>query len=149
MKRLLVPVAYAALFLTGCSSSGSPKAAPTNIAPTAEESTIPQTGPAATKPGASPQAGCPVDGPTLQKAVKEDPKLGGEIPVTQGLKDIVCYQDYATAATQEDNADSATVLFKFDTAKKMWVALVAGTDFSCAEQKVPKDVMAHLPKCVR
>jgi hypothetical protein len=149
MKRLLVPLACAALALAGCSSGAPAKTAPTDIAPTADESTVPQTGPAPTKPGASPQAGCPVDPATLEKALKDDATLSDALSGGGVLKNIVCYQDYATASTEPANADPATVLFKYDGTKKMWVALTGGTDIDCAKQQVPKEVIAHLQSCPR
>lgn len=146
MKRLLVCVGFAALALAGCSGDSTDKAAPTT-APTADESTVPQTGPAPTKPGASPQAGCPVDAATLEKAFHSNAQLESAVVLGAGLKDISCYQDYATALTQPppNTTDTAVVLFNYDTTKKMWVALTGGTDGVCA--KVPPAVLSHLKNC--
>jgi hypothetical protein len=110
-----------------------------------QQSLAPQTGPAPLKPGASPQAGCPVDAAALQKALAANAQLASDIQLGNGLTDISCAQDYATARTQPMGADPATVLFNYDTAKKMWVALNGGTSNVCG--KVPADVRKQLKNC--
>ncbi|GGM58727.1 hypothetical protein ACFFX1_51210 [Dactylosporangium sucinum] len=146
LKKLILPLAVAGA-LTGCSGDGpTPSVAPTTLAPSPEESLPPQTGPAPTKPGASPQAGCPVDAATLEKAFDANPQLSANIQLGSGLTDISCAKDYATARTRPTNADPATVLFNYDGAKKMWVALAGGTDGVC-DTVVPQAIKAELKHC--
>lgn len=140
---LLAVLAGAAATLTAC-SGGSSSALP--AAPTPDQQSLaPQSGPAPLKPGASPQAGCPVDAATLEKALAANAQLAGDISVGGGLADVSCAQDYATAVTQPQNADHAAVLFHYDPAQKMWVALAGGTSNVC--DKVPQDVRKQLKNC--
>jgi hypothetical protein len=146
MKRLLVCVAAtAALALTGCSDD-APKDSGNVAAPTTEQSLLPQTGPAPTKPGASPQAGCPVDAATLEKAFVANLDVSNAVDIGKGLTDISCADNWATARTQPDANDAATVLFQYDTAKKQWLAIAGGTDNVCRSQ-VPADVVKKLKNC--
>jgi hypothetical protein len=146
MKRLLVCVAAtAALALTGCSDD-APNNSGNVAAPTAEQSLLPQTGPAPTKPGASPQAGCPVDAATLEKAFVANLEVSNAVDIGTGLTDISCADNWATAVTQPEAMDKATVLFQYDTAKKQWLALAGGTDGVCRSQ-VPADVVKKLKNC--
>jgi hypothetical protein len=146
MKRLLVCVAAtAALALTGCSDD-APGDTATAVAPTAEESLVPQSGPAPTKPGASPQAGCPVDAATLEKAFVANTDVSNAVDIGKGLTDISCADNWATARTQPEAMDQATVLFQYDTAKKQWLAVAGGTDNVCTGQ-VPAAVVKKLKNC--
>ncbi|MFF5226777.1 hypothetical protein [Dactylosporangium sp. NPDC000521] len=146
MKRLLVCVAAtAALALTGCSDD-APKNNGAVAAPSAQESLTPQTGPAPTKPGASPQAGCPVDAATLEKAFVANLDVSNAVDIGKGLTDISCADDWATAVTQPEAADKATVLFQYDTGKKQWLAIAGGTDGVCRSQ-VPATVVKKLKNC--
>ncbi|GAA2605768.1 hypothetical protein GCM10010399_41000 [Dactylosporangium fulvum] len=145
LKKSFLSLAVAGA-LAGCSGGGPSGAAPTNIAPTAEESTVPQTGPAPTKPGASPQAGCPVDAATLEKAFREHKELSTHLVLGAGLTDISCVQDYATARTRPDNVDPATVLFNYDGTKKLWLAVAGGTDGVC-DTIVPQAIRSQLKNC--
>jgi hypothetical protein len=140
-------LAGAAATLAAC-SGGSPSATPGTPAPPIVEQTSPlppQTGPAPVKPGASPQAGCPVDAATLEKAFNADAKLAADIQVGDGLTDISCVLDYATALTRPTGVDKATVLFHYDGTEKRWVALGGGTSNVC--DKVPADVRKQLRNC--
>ncbi|WP_238016115.1 hypothetical protein KZZ52_08310 [Dactylosporangium sp. AC04546] len=146
LKKLILPLAVAGM-LTGCSGGGStPSIAPTTLAASPEESLPPQTGPAPTKPGASPQAGCPVDSATLEKAFNANAKLSSDIVLGAGLTGISCVQDYATAKAQPTNVDPATVLFHYDATQKMWIALAGGTDGVC-DNVVPQAIKAELKNC--
>jgi hypothetical protein len=149
MKRLGVCVAATAALaltggLTGCSDD--PPKDDAAVAPTAEESLLPQTGPAPTKPGASPQAGCPVDAATLEKAFVANIDVSNAVDIGRGLTDISCAENWATARTQPEANDKATVLFQYDTAKKQWLALAGGTDNVCAG-KAPAAVLKKLKNC--
>lgn len=148
MKRLLVCVAAtAALALTGCSDD-APKHSGAPAAPATEASLLPQSGPAPTKPGASPQAGCPVDAATLEKAFVANLEVSNAVDIGKGLTDISCADDWATARTQPEVNDKATVLFQYDTAKKQWMALAGGTDAICTGKvKVPVAVLKKLKNC--
>lgn len=146
MKRLLLcAAATAALALAGCSDD-APKNNGAPAAPTTQESLLPQTGPAPTKPGASPQAGCPVDAATLAKAFVANLEVSNAVDIGKGLTDISCAENWATARTQPDANDQATVLFQYDTAKKQWLALAGGTDNVCRGQ-VPAAVLKQLKNC--
>lgn len=146
MKRLLVCVAAtAALALTGCSDD-APKDSGTVAAPTTQESLVPQSGPAPTKPGASPQAGCPVDAATLEKAFVANLDVSNAVDIGKGLADISCAENWATARTQPEANDPATVLFQYDTGKKQWLAVAGGTDGVCTGQ-VPAAVVKQLKNC--
>ncbi len=146
MKRLLWCVAAtAALALTGCSDD-APKDSGAVAAPTAEASLLPQTGPAPTKPGASPQAGCPVDAATLEKAFVANIEVSNAVDIGKGLTEISCAENWATARTQPEANDRATVLFQYDTGKKQWLAVAGGTDGVCTG-KVPAAVVKQLKNC--
>lgn len=146
MKRLLGCVAAtAALALTGC-SDGASKDSGAAAAPTTEASLLPQTGPAPTKPGASPQAGCPVDAATLEKAFVANLDVSNAVDIGKGLTEISCAENWATARTQPEANDRATVLFQYDTAKKQWLAVAGGTDNVCMGQ-VPAAVVKQLKNC--
>ena len=148
MKRLAVCVAAtAALALTGCSDD-PPKDNGAVAAPSTEESLLPQSGPAPTKPGASPQAGCPVDAATLEKAFVANTEVSNAVDIGKGLTDISCAQNWATARTQPEANDKATVLFQYDTAKKQWFAVSGGTDGVCSGKvKVPAEIAKQLKNC--
>jgi hypothetical protein len=150
MKRLLGCVAAtAALALTGCLSGCTddpPKDNGAAAAPTTEQSLLPQTGPAPTKPGASPQSGCPVDAATLEKAFVANTDVSNAVKIGKGLTDISCAQNWATARTQPEANDQATVLFQYDTTKKQWLAVAGGTDHVCTGQ-VPAAVLKLLKNC--
>jgi hypothetical protein len=148
MKRLAGCVAAtAALALTGC-SDGPPKDNGAAAAPTTEQSLLPQTGPAPTKPGASPQAGCPVDAATLEKAFVANLEVSNAVDIGTGLTDISCAQNWATARTQPEANDKATVLFQYDAAKKQWFAVAGGTDGVCTGKvKVPAEIAKLLKNC--
>ncbi|WP_433216742.1 hypothetical protein ACQP00_08360 [Dactylosporangium sp. CS-047395] len=140
---LLAVFAGAAATLAAC-SGGSPQASSTPNLPTPDQtSLLPQTGPAPLKPGASPQAGCPVDAATLEKALAADPKLSSSVQLGKGLTDISCATDYATAHTE---GDRATVLFHYDGNQKMWIAVNGGLKIGCDE--APADVRKQLKNCV-
>ncbi|GAB3872720.1 hypothetical protein ACFPIJ_01940 [Dactylosporangium cerinum] len=150
MKRLLGCVAATAALaltggLTGCSDD-APGNTGAAAAPTTQESLPPQTGPAPTKPGASPQAGCPVDAATLEKAFVANLEVSNAVDIGKGLADISCADNWATAVTQPEAMDKATVLFQYDTTKKQWLALAGGTDGVCRSQ-VPADVVKKLKNC--
>ncbi|WP_432836405.1 hypothetical protein [Dactylosporangium sp. CA-092794] len=136
---LLAVLAGAAATLAAC-SGGSP--IPSTTFSPAEVSPPPQTGPAPLKPGASPQAGCPVDAATLEKALAANAQLVSAVQLGKGLTDISCAQDYATAHTE---GDRATVLFNYDTAQKMWLALAGGTSNAC--DKAPAEIRKELKNC--
>ncbi|MEV4514105.1 hypothetical protein AB0K00_34735 [Dactylosporangium sp. NPDC049525] len=148
MKRLAVCVAVtAALALTGCSDD-APKDNGAVAAPTTEQSLLPQSGPAPTKPGASPQAGCPVDAATLEKAFVANVDVSNAVDIGKGLTDISCVETWATARTQPEANDQATVLFRFDVAKKQWFAISGGTDGVCTGKvKVPAEIAKQLKNC--
>jgi hypothetical protein len=143
-KRLLGCVAAATLALAGCSGD-APKDGGA-AAPTAQESLTPQTGPAPTKPGASPQAGCPVDAATLAKAFVANLEVSNAVDIGTGLTDISCADNWATARTQPEAVDAATVLFQYDTTKQQWLALAGGTDGVCTGQ-VPPAIAKKLKNC--
>ncbi|MEV0127106.1 hypothetical protein AB0H83_01375 [Dactylosporangium sp. NPDC050688] len=150
MKRLLGCVAATAALalsggLSGC-SDGAPKDSGAAAAPTTQESLLPQTGPAPTKPGASPQAGCPVDAASLEKAFVANIEVSNAVDIGKGLTDISCADNWATARTQPEANDQATVLFQYDTTKKQWLAIAGGTDNVCMGQ-VPAAVLKQLKNC--
>ena len=138
---LFAVLAGAAATLAACSGGSSVTATPT---PT-EGPLVPQSGPAPLKPGVSAPTGCPVDAAALQKALTADAQLAGAIDVGKGLTDVSCAQDYATALTQPEGADRATVLFHFDATEQRWVALNGGTSNVC--DKVAAEVRAQLKNC--
>ncbi|MEU7874178.1 hypothetical protein [Dactylosporangium sp. NPDC049140] len=136
---LLAVFAGAAATLAAC-SGGTPQAQSTPNLPTPDQtSLLPQTGPAPLKPGVSAASGCPVDAPALEKALVTDPQLAAAVQLGKGLTDVSCVLQYATARTE---GDRATVLFHFDDAKAMWVAVGTG---SC--DKAPADVRKQLKNC--
>ncbi|MFI5907390.1 hypothetical protein [Dactylosporangium sp. NPDC051541] len=138
---LLAVFAGAAATLAAC-SGGSPQAQAPYV-PTPDQTTLlPQTGEAPLKPGASPQAGCPVDNATLEKALAADPAITAAVQLGKGLTDISCAVGYATARTE---GDRATVLFHYDGAKKMWVAVSGAARNGC--DPVPPDVRKQLKNC--
>jgi hypothetical protein len=150
MKRLLGCVAATAALalsggLSGC-SDGASKDNGAAVAPTTQESLLPQTGPAPTKPGASPQAGCPVDAASLEKAFVANIEVSNAVDIGKGLTDISCADNWATARTQPEANDQATVLFQYDTTKKQWLAIAGGTDNVCMGQ-VPAAVLKQLKNC--
>jgi hypothetical protein len=139
---LLAVLAGAAATLAAC-SGGSPQSGPAPYLPTPDQtSLLPQTGPAPLKPGASPQAGCPVDAAALEKALAADPGIAAAVQLGKGLTDVSCAQDYATARTE---GDRATVLFHYDDAKKMWVAVSGAARNGC--DQAPADVRKQLKNC--
>jgi hypothetical protein len=147
MRLAVCAAATAALALTGCSDD-APKDNGTAAAPTTAESLLPQTGPAPTKPGASPQAGCPVDAATLEKAFVANLEVSNAVDIGKGLTDISCAENWATARTQPEANDKATVLFQYDTAKKQWFAVSGGTDGVCSGKvKVPAEIAKLLKNC--
>ncbi|MEV4517359.1 hypothetical protein AB0K00_51450 [Dactylosporangium sp. NPDC049525] len=155
MTRALLPIAVAAVALAGCSSEDP---ADTTAAPAgaASSSAAPVAGtssaaaPSSAAPGKSSAApaggGCPVDATTLQKAFQANAEVAGSIILGKGFKDISCYQGYATALTQPEAMDTAVVVFKYDTAKKTWAAVMGGTDGVC-QANVPAEIRSHLKNC--
>ncbi|HTJ36579.1 MAG TPA: hypothetical protein VL738_25445 [Dactylosporangium sp.] len=153
--RIALPVALPSLLLAtllaGCSDdepvdSAAPaaSAAPASSAPAA-----PSTAPSSVAPSAKSSAaggGCPVTVATLEKAFKANPKVAAAIVLGKGLKDVSCYEGWATAVAQPTNLEPATVLFKYDSAKKAWAAVSGGTDGVCRDT-VPEDVATHLKGC--
>jgi hypothetical protein len=152
--RIALPVALAILLpatlLAGCSDdepvdTGAPAAATT-------AASAPSTKPSAPASSAAPSAkasgagGCPATAATLEKAFKASPKVAAALVLGKGLKDVSCYEGWATATTQPTNVDPAVVLFRFDAAKKSWTAVAGGTDGVC-QDAVPADVATHLKGC--
>ncbi|GGM58712.1 hypothetical protein ACFFX1_51220 [Dactylosporangium sucinum] len=149
MKRILLPVAFAAIALAGCSSeepaettAAASSAAPSTVAPT---SAAAPSSAAASSDAAG--GGCPVDAAALRTAFQANAEVAGAILLGKGFKDISCYQGWATARTQPEQADSAVVVFKYDSAKKTWAAVMGGTDGVC-KANVPAAVQPHLKNCV-
>jgi hypothetical protein len=139
---LLAVLAGAAATLAAC-SGGSPQAQSTPNVPTPDQTTLlPQSGPAPLKPGASPQAGCPVDDATLEKALAADPAIAAAVQLGKGLTDVSCAADYATAHTE---GDRATVLFHYDSGQKLWVTVSGAARNGC--EPVPADVRKQLKNC--
>ena len=139
-------MAVAMVALAGCATD---KPTETNAAPatTGPSSAAPPSSPAPGNASSSGAAGgCPVDAATLQKAFQANAEVAGNIILGKGFKDISCYQGYATALTQPENVDTATVVFKYDTGKKAWVALMGGTDNVC-EANVPAAIRSQLKHC--
>ena len=148
IHHLLIPALAGAVATLAACSGGTPANTPGTPKPPMAEDTSPlppQTGPAPVKPGASPQAGCPVDEATLEKAFNEDAKLSADLQLGTGLTAVSCAADYATALTQPTSVDRATVLFHYDGTEKRWVALGGGTGNVC--DKVPADVRKRLQNC--
>jgi hypothetical protein len=151
--RALLPIAVAAIALAGCSSEdpADTTAAPANSASSSAGAQSSAAGaPSSAAPAASSKAstggGCPVDAATLQKAFQANAEVAGSIILGKGFKDISCYQGYATALTQPEAMDTAVVVFKYDTAKKAWAAVMGGTDNVC-RANVPADIRSHLKNC--
>jgi hypothetical protein len=155
--RALLPIAVAAIALAGCSSEdpADTTAAPSKTAsgnPASSGAAAPSS--AAAPSGAAPAkssaaaagGGCPVDAATLQKAFQANPEIAGAILLGKGFKDISCYQGWATALTQPEAMDTAVVLFRYDAAKRSWVAVTGGTDGVC-QTGVPDGVRPHLKHC--
>jgi hypothetical protein len=152
--RIVVPVALAAIALAGCSDDepvdlGAAPTSPAAAAPSSPVATNGKVVPSSPAPSAKVSgatAGCPVTVAVLEKAFKASAAVAGAIVLGKGLKDISCYQGWATAVTQPTNLEAAVVLFKYDAAKKTWVAQSGGTDGVCREA-VPQDVATHLKGC--
>ncbi|GAA2605762.1 hypothetical protein GCM10010399_40990 [Dactylosporangium fulvum] len=154
MKSLLLPIAFVAVALAGCStdepdtSSAAPgNAAASSAAPSAAQSTA--AAPSSAAPAGSGSAaagGCPVDDATLRKAFQANAEVAGSIILGKGFKDISCYQGWATALTQPEQMDTAVVVFKYDSAKKSWAAVMGGTDNVCGAN-VPAAIQPHLKNC--
>ncbi|WP_433216739.1 hypothetical protein ACQP00_08355 [Dactylosporangium sp. CS-047395] len=108
---------------------------------------VPTSAPSSKAPVASgAAAGCPVTVAALEKAFKANKEIADNILLGKGLKDASCYGGWATAVAQPLNMDAATVLFKYDAAKKTWAAVSGGTDGICRDT-VPEDVATHLKGC--
>ncbi|WP_327004916.1 hypothetical protein OHA72_59585 [Dactylosporangium sp. NBC_01737] len=153
MTRAVLPIAFAAIALAGCSSedpadTAAPAGATSGAAPAAGTSSA--AAPSSAAPGKSSAAatggGCPVDATMLQKAFQANAEVAGAIILGKGFKDISCYQGYATALTQPEAMDTAVVVFKYDTAKKTWAAVMGGTDNVC-QANVPAEIRSHLKHC--
>ncbi|WP_432987037.1 hypothetical protein [Dactylosporangium sp. CA-233914] len=149
-KRALL--ATLLLVLAGCSDdetaeSSAPASNPA-VAPTSEaaapSSAAPSAAPSSKASGAG--SGCPVTAAALQKAFQANAEVASALVLGKGFKDISCYEGWATAVTQPTNLDAAVVLFKYDTAKKTWAAVIGGTDGVCREN-VPADIATHLKGC--
>ena len=125
-------MAVAMVALAGCATDKptDTSAAPTTKAPS--NAAPPSSAPASPAPSGSAGGGCPVDAATLKKAFQANAEVARVIVLGKGFKDISCYQGYATAKAQPENVEAAAVLFKYDTAKKSWVALRGGTDGACS-----------------
>ena len=144
----------AAIALSGCSSedpadtTAAPAASSTTTAAAASTSSAaaPSSAAPAGSGSAATGAGCPVDAATLQKAFQANAEVAGSIILGKGFKDISCYQGYATALTQPEAMDTAVVVFKYDTAKKTWAAVMGGTDGVC-QANVPAEIRSHLKHC--
>jgi hypothetical protein len=154
--RILIPVALpcllAATVLAGCSddepaqtAAPATTAAAASSAPAADPGSQPISAGPSGKPSAG-AAGCPVTAAALEKAFKANPRLAAAVVLGKGLKDVSCYDGWATAVAQPTNLEAATVLFKYDTAKKSWVAVSGGTDGVCRDA-VPQDIATHLKGC--
>jgi hypothetical protein len=154
--RLRTPglaLAFAVLTLSaaGCSArdAGSPGQAQASTPAAARSlagSSIPSAAPGSVAPSPSGAAGCPVEAATLERAFKANTALADAIVMGSSLREVACYQDFATALTTPDQVDTATVLFSFNPATATWSALTGGTDVNCAD-KVPAAIIPHLPRC--
>ncbi|MER7281430.1 hypothetical protein ABT369_44040 [Dactylosporangium sp. NPDC000244] len=138
---LLAVFAGAAVTLAACSGGSDQSQSPAFPTPD-QTSLLPQTGPAPLKPGVSAPNGCPVDAPALEKALAADPTVAAAVQLGKGLTDVSCVAQYATARTE---GDRATVLFHFDDAKAMWVAVAAGAKNAC--DKAPAEIRQELKNC--
>ncbi|WP_238016116.1 hypothetical protein KZZ52_08305 [Dactylosporangium sp. AC04546] len=152
MKKILLPVALTAIALAGCSSEepSTSTAAPASTAPSsAAPSSAAPSSAAPSAPAASASVGkdgCPVDAATLKKAYEASKKVSEQVILGKGFAEISCYQGWATALTQPEQMDVAVVVFKYDTGKKSWTALVGGTDNPC-RNLVPPTVQSKLKHC--
>ncbi|GGM58724.1 hypothetical protein ACFFX1_51215 [Dactylosporangium sucinum] len=154
LKKILLPVAFAAIALAGCSDeepAGSPAAAgPTSAAAPSSDAPT-SAAPSSAAPAASASAsagkdGCPVDAATLKKAYEASKKVSEAVILGKGFAEISCYQGWATALTQPEQMDVAVVVFKYDTGKKSWTALAGGTDNPC-RNLVPSTIQSKLKHC--
>jgi hypothetical protein len=139
--------ALAAVALTGCSDEPTPttpSASNPAAAPATSAATVPSSAAAASPAAAA--SSCPVTAATLEKAFKANAVIADAIVLGKGFRDISCYAGWATAAAQPANLEAATVLFKYDTAKKTWAAISGGTDGVCRD-RVPADIATHLKGC--
>ncbi|MFD0581827.1 hypothetical protein [Dactylosporangium darangshiense] len=149
--RIALPVALPSLLLAtllaGCSDD-EPVDSAAPAASAAPASSAPAAAPSSAAPSAKSSAagGCPATVATLEKAFKANPKVAAAIVLGKGLKDVSCYEGWATAVAQPTNLEPATVLFKYDSAKKAWAAVSGGTDGVCRDT-VPEDVATHLKGC--
>ncbi|MEV6929719.1 hypothetical protein AB0M46_35230 [Dactylosporangium sp. NPDC051485] len=148
-----VPALLLSAALAGCSddttddSAAPPAQAPSSAAAAASSNAPSSAAPSAkTSAKTSAAAGCPVTAAVLEKAFKANAEVAGALVLGKGLTNVSCYQGWATAVTQPTNVDTAVVLFKYDTAKKAWAALIGGTDGVCRDT-VPADVATHLAGC--
>ena len=139
MALLLLLAAALGAGGVACKSGGTPVAAPS--ATTAHTSASPTASPT---PSAA--QGCPVDTATLTQAFQANTSLADAIVLGAGLRQVTCYQNYATALTTPSQVDAAAVLFQFDPATATWTAVTGGTDVDCTG-RVPADVIPHLPGC--
>ena len=74
--------------------------------------------------------------------------VSNAIDIGTGLTEISCVETWATARTQPEANDKATVLFRYDVAKKQWFAVSGGTDGVCnGKVKVPADIAKQLKNC--
>jgi hypothetical protein len=133
---LLAVLAGAAATLAAC--SGDAKPANPAVPTPDQQSLAPQTGPAPLKPGVSPQTGCPVDGPALEKALAANGEAAAAVQLGKGLTDVSCAQGWATARTE---GDRAVILFQFDGAQQRWVFVGIKCD------QAPADVRKQLKNC--
>jgi hypothetical protein len=154
MRRILLLTAFSAVALAGCSTD---EPVDTTAAPASSASS--SSAPAAASSAAAPSSaapgkssagatggGCPVTATTLQKAFQANAEVAGSIILGKGFKDISCYQGWATAMTQPEAMDAAVVVFKYDSGKKTWAAVMGGTDGVCVAN-VPADIRPHLKNC--
>ena len=84
--------------------------------------------------------GCPVTARHLLEVLRASDRYQ-HLAATGGLGDVDCYDSYALARTRSDDADPATVVFRYSQLTETWQA-VAG---ACAD--VPEAVRAHLRRC--
>jgi hypothetical protein len=151
IRRVLIPTAFVAVALAGCSDAPADTAAAATSVAAAPSSAaaLPVSAPPSTPapPSAGPSAaGCPVTAAALEKAFKANAKVADALVLGKGLTNVSCYQGYATASTQPTNVDVAVVLFRYDTAKKVWTAVGGGTDGVCRDA-VPDAIATHLKGC--
>jgi len=139
MASLLLPTAAVGAGAVACKSGATPAAAP-------PATTAGTSASATASPIPSAAQGCPVDTATLTQAFQANTSLAEAIVLGAGLRQVTCYQNYATALTTPSQVDAAAVLFRFDPATAAWTAVTGGTDVDCTGT-VPADVIAHLPGC--